>query len=915
MSDIIGDVNDPDVTSVPPSGIQNVSASAPSAGSIIGDVNDDDVQSQAEHYGTLTQQAATAAESGASTVSFGLSRGAESLAGKALGINELSPEAQEARQRENPLSSIAGSGAAFATGIGAAGAIGAAGSVAGATGSMLGLGDVAVGALKYGIEGALLQGENEVGKLVTGDPNNLGTAAINMGLSGLIGGGIGAATGGVSSLWAARYGDKVRSALDTASDAIGDAQANPQIPGATGLKPNSDEISGALQRLRIEPTPGVLSSEPFIQNMEGNLAERPSFAGVALNKERQAMFQTLSAVSESTLSDASTQSQAQVGAANKADIKKVLLENLAPIEEGYEQAEPDFQATEVTPEMKAQAIEPIINHDYVKIDPDSAKLADNLSAQINSIDNVSDLKKVRTLISAQLREAYGSGRGEGPLAQILQTAKNSLTSMRDVALKSAAASGDISSDALENIQSLDAQYSAFQNTVKQLGVEGGLGKANNARALLSRFDDLSDESFVKKVFDPNDARNQQFFKQNFPDSFERSRRYQLSQIEENSIDHAQGANGKFSTPKFLSQVRELDPEAQSNMFSPEDLQRIKDVETVHQAIPGTQNKSATSYATAFSHVLSLEGIAQNLTDTAQYAWLKSLPHLTEAAELTGGDEASKLGATLYAANSEKGANPTAFKSMVDYIRATIKGNTALSRGISNFFEGTKEVLPAHLIPDQSSRDNLQKSLDYASNPENVINNTGGMGYYIQSHATARGQTAAAATNYFNSMKPTQAVNSPLDNPPPVDKVQLAKYNRQLDIAQQPLLVLQHAKDGTLQSQDVQTLKTVYPAFHDYMVKKLTDGLIDYKSKGNSVPYHQRVSMNLLMNGSPLDSTMTPMAAQAIMGSASPLQMQNSQATQSGSKKGGASKATLAQMDKVSSLYQTPLQARAADKKS
>lgn len=883
------------------------------------------------------------AESGLSALTFGGSRGLENEISKGFHIPSLSGAAQTARESAHPFASFVGGLGAALTGEGAAGAIVEAGAAASALGGASRIGSAAI---KYGVEGALYGGGNEVGKMLISDPGQTaGSAAINIGLSGLIGSGIGAGLSGAGSLWAARNASKLASALDSAGEAINstevnlpnsagefaqsepistdvnapnaaglDLNPNPQnlneVPGMTSIKPNADEIKGAFSRLGMEaPSTGTLSNSELVQNAEGNLAQRPSIAG-GIQKARFADdFSKLTDAAQSTLEEKTGKSQATVGAGIKKDISNTLLENLKPIEDGYKAAEGDLAKVPIDDNMKLKAIDPIANHDFVRLDPEAASVAKRVSGQIEGIENVSDLKKVRTLISSQLNAEYGAGQGGGPKAQVLQTAKTALDGMRASALDTAAKTGAIAPDALENIKGLDAQYAGFQNTVKQLGVEGGLGKANTARSLLSRFQNLSDESFAKKVFDTGDVRNMEFFKENFPEAFEKARTYKLAEIADASIDNAQGKNGRFSLAKYLTQVRNLDPEARSTLFG-SNLQKIGDIETAYKAIPGAQNTSGTDYARTFSKMFSPEGVVQNFTDLAQAAWLKALPHLSEAASLMGDDDAAKLGALQFASHAQNGTDPSSLKSSVDYIRAAIKGNNALSTGVNNFFDATKAILPSHLIPDQESRDKLQKQINHVSNPQNALKVGNAIGQYMPGHTVATSSAATNAINYLNALRPRQPVNSPMDIPPPIDKTAQAKYNRALDVAEQPLMAIHYAKSGELLPQDVVTLHTIYPAIHAAIVQKMTNAMIENKEAAQRMPYAQRVSMNLLMSGNPLDSTMSQSSAYAIM--ASNLPQQTTQ--QQGQKKPGTGVA-LKQINKVNQMSLTREQAREANRKA
>lgn len=888
-------------------------------------VTDSDFTPDDENIG---QAVGTAAESAGKVLTLGTSPLIEQSAGKYFNIPGLDYASQQAREEAHPVASFLGAGAALATGFGGAGLItGLGGAALDAIGSK-----VVGSAVKYGIESALIQSTNEVGKLLA-DPNTtMGAAAANAGLSniakaGLLGAGIGGVIGSSQSLWQAQFGSKAASALDAASDAISNGSSEaPNPTGVTDLKPNADQIRQAFNNLGMsEPSTGTLSASPFVQNAESNLSQRASIAGSFQNAKYNEDFNKLTEAAKSTLTDASTQTEAQIGRANKKIISDELTNQLKPIEEQYKDLEPDFKAAKVSDDLKLQAIDPIANHPAVgldpqnPIDPDAASLAKRISKQIEGIQDVSDVKRVRSLISSSLSKEYGTGAGGGPSAQILQTAKNALTAMRESALNEAGEAGLIDPQSAANIKLTDAQYAGFQNSLKQLGVEGGLGKPNNARALLARFNDLSDESFADKGFDPNDVRSTQFFKENFPDVYDNSRRFKLAQIQDASIDNTQGKSKAFSIAKYLTQIRKLgaqSPEALENLWGQDgqaNLNTYKNIDLVHSAIPAPQNTSATNYAGTFAHFLSPEGALQNLTDAAQKAWLHALPHISEAASFAGGDDAAKLGAIKATLNSDKGTNPEAFKSAVDYIRQSIRGDSALSKAVKSIFESAPAVIPSHLIPNEESREKLKKVLMQASQGDNGINIASQVGHYLPEHATSQSTAIASASKFLDTLKPTQTQMSPLDAPAPLSKVDQDKYNRGLDVAEQPLMALQYVKNGTLLPQDVAALRSIYPSFHDSMIKKLTSEMIE-KGKGQNLPYAQRVSLNMLIGGSPLDSTMSPQVMQAIIGSASMKQLAQSQATQQG-RQVKASGKELDQINKVNQIYETPLQARQEQKKA
>ena len=248
----------------------------------------------------------------------------------------------------------------------------------------------------------------------------------------------------------------------------------------------------------------------------------------------------------------------------------------------------------------------------------------------------------------------------------------------------------------------------------------------------------------------------------------------------------------------------------------------------------------------------------------------------------------------------------AFRGSVDYMHSALKGHEALKKKMGTLL-GAKDL--DKMKPDADSRESLKKHLiDMQMNPSKMLEVGGKLGHYMPDQAAGLGALAATSTEYLNSLKPKTPPMGPLDTPPPPDKMQTAQYDRQVDIAQQPLLILQHVKDGTLQPQDITTLTMLYPQLKASLLKEASEALIAAKSEGTEIPYRQKMSMSLLL-GQPLDSTMTPFAMQSIMKAQGPQQMQQQS---KGPKK--ASGVELNQINKVNSMAETPLEHRQIDKK-
>lgn len=256
---------------------------------------------------------------------------------------------------------------------------------------------------------------------------------------------------------------------------------------------------------------------------------------------------------------------------------------------------------------------------------------------------------------------------------------------------------------------------------------------------------------------------------------------------------------------------------------------------------------------------------------------------------------------------EAKVNPEAFKAAVDYGMSVVKGQELISKATQNVFKIGKQALPDSAIPTEKERMKLDKLLKVAqSDPKALLDGPGApQSHYLPTHGTTLGQTAQTAVNYLNAQRPVADRAAPLDPKPVVNSTAKAAFNRTLDIAQQPLMVLDHIKKGTLLPSDVMTVKTLYPQLYTKISQQLTNSMINHMSKEGMVPYKTRMGLSLF-TGQPLDSTMKP---DSIV-SAQPKpteqnQPQPGQATQA--------KHSTSSLNKIAPSYMTKSQSREVDR--
>lgn len=252
-------------------------------------------------------------------------------------------------------------------------------------------------------------------------------------------------------------------------------------------------------------------------------------------------------------------------------------------------------------------------------------------------------------------------------------------------------------------------------------------------------------------------------------------------------------------------------------------------------------------------------------------------------------------------------HPSAMRASSDYL---VSGH----RGLNKLKKRTEDVIGTGLMAKEEGHEDKRNALKehlthLETNPEAIMGIGGDLGHYLPEHQMHLAAMAGQAISYLKSIKPESTQNSPLDIPSQPDKASVARYDRQLDIANNPLLVLQHTREGTLQPQDLQTLQVLYPTLHKSIIDSTMERIVNHKASGKDIPYQQKQSLSLLF-GQPLDSTMTPQSMQAIINSVP----ERNRAQQPG-KKSGASEKALKEIDKVTKMSETPLQARQVNKKS
>lgn len=244
----------------------------------------------------------------------------------------------------------------------------------------------------------------------------------------------------------------------------------------------------------------------------------------------------------------------------------------------------------------------------------------------------------------------------------------------------------------------------------------------------------------------------------------------------------------------------------------------------------------------------------------------------------------------------------AFRKALSIGKNIQEGNRNLNSSLKNLFIAGAKTVPSHLMPDKKTISQLNDQIQsFNQNPEKMAELAGNSGYYAVGHDVALGKTAFSAVQYLNNLRPQMKKGLILDPGIKPTAEEEYKFYRALEVAEQPLLVIDKIKKGTILPQDVDAVRSIYPEFYQKVSQDLMGEVVAQVNEGKSIPYKLKQGLSLFL-GTPLDSTMTPESIQSIQSVFMATQKSNIPQAPQGNKKSTSS------LSKASSRYLTSDQA-------
>lgn len=862
-----------------------------------------------EHYGTTEQMVKTGLEGAArGLISSPLTNLIET---KVLGVK---PEDIRGREEEHPYIAGGAEAAGFVGGaflpFGQAALLSKAGEaikVASGIGEATQLARVGSAAAQQAAEMAILQSGNEISKQILQDPDTSAQQAIaNVGLASALGGAGGAfVTGAISPLWKATVGPKLEGFLSSLTSHIDDKVVLPEV------------MQKSVEQLGVEPHPimqAALSGNPKALEMSRTLyrAENPEFMGAL----RDLQTKTAESVTNSLgvpLEEAGHFSNKIQGDTLEAMTKTHIDKEYGPIAEALNKRDAESAKIMTSDDSRIHQAGKIMEEAIKQVGTDSPyyNIYEDYAQRLLGKDDIHGIDTIRT-------ELYNNTRSGANVNEknAWNNIRNMLGEFRESQItKQAAELGsegkELGAELLAEHAQTNQMYHEYANKLDKLSEFLGIGDFRGTGTFKSKLDDLTAEKIVKKFATKGDVEGAEFLNKNFPEIAEQVRKHEAKQFLSPVVKEINGEY-ELNIKGLNTRVDDLmkgSPEYAHYVLPKQALDNIKAAKIVNDNIANITGVKNSGTPAGIMKIFANLGSGVG----GAIGWMAGHNPISGAiaghiAQVLSVDapQAIKLAMLKHMA-SDVPIKAEGFKAMIDMMQNTIKGEGNLNKAAGAVFKSGTSTLISNLMPKDSDLDKLDKLVsktrddDTQALSKKFMDNSS-VGHYMPAHQTAMTTTTLKAVQYLKGLKPQSTQLSPLDTPLPPSDMAEARYKRALTVAENPLAITQHIKNGTLQATDIEDLKQIYPAMYPKIAAKLTSEMANKRTNEEPIPYHTRMSLSLFL-GQPLDSSMTPssiMAAQPIPKAPPPQQ-------------GQATKGSTSKLGKSNNSYKTAEQTAESDR--
>lgn len=359
------------------------------------------------------------------------------------------------------------------------------------------------------------------------------------------------------------------------------------------VKQGAGEIVEAGQRIGAKPTRGMLTSSEGVGEMESALAQKTGKIGRKYRQQYEDLFGGLQKAGEDVFRGIDDVSPIKASEDARSGLLKGVQKRVDETRPFFQTAKAESEFIDLPSKAKEGFAKSIENLEYARIKgtPESS-LAKNISENLKQIDNLQDLKNLRSYVGQSMSDPMAPGSMKktagdiyGKLADLEQKA---ITRASLQSASSTSTGSRMAKEMRKQLKTANKLYSQMNKDLQDLAQKSGLGKVKNYSQFITKVQGLSDEKLAKKMFDSGNVKQLETLKKQFPDVFEDLRKAKMQDIYNNSL-----TKGEVSISKLLNKVKKMSPEAKKLVLGEENVQKVKDIETIYNNLTRKIGPSGT----------------------------------------------------------------------------------------------------------------------------------------------------------------------------------------------------------------------------------------------------------------------------------------------------------------------------------
>jgi len=388
-------------------------------------------------------------------------------------------------------------------------------------------------------------------------------------------------------------------------------------------KPNAEEIKSATKTFGAQATPGMISSNPNVQNLENIIGQSPTVAGEKVRKSYDPIMKGVKKAADD-LAPTGSLTPYEAGTEAKKGILAKIGEKSEPLAASFEQIRESAKNIKVNPHASHRAANRLMKQDLAEFSElPQGQAIKKYSDLIRNAKSIDSLKQLRSSVDNEIGSAIDAGQGQ--LAMALGKVKSSIQRLerREIlraAIENSATKSQgeaAAKDLIRQIKQTNKGWRAMMSELEIIAKAGGIRKIGSPKHLAKIIDEMPSEKLADRFFNTKNYDALTDIKTHLPEEFEVLKQYKLSQIAEKSM-----TKGEIDPHKLVRNLSSLGKEARILIFGESGERVLADMKTVLNNMPSKVGASDTPRGMMWANFLSPSGWSQEAQSAYSYMLLQ-----------------------------------------------------------------------------------------------------------------------------------------------------------------------------------------------------------------------------------------------------------------------------------------------------